>query len=75
MKLALIEASRFHTLMVDTSKIGLASTIFYAPIETADHVIVDRSDRPDTREILDGLRGRGLRVEEAELLDDAYAVD
>ncbi len=65
-KLSMIEAAHRSTLLVDTSKLGLASTIFYADIDAADHVIVNRPEDQPGREGVDRLRQLNLTVDEAE---------
>ena len=61
-----IPADRYaEILMADTSKLGLASTVFFAPVEIADHVILDRSEDPTPRKFIDQLRNRNLQVDEA----------
>ncbi|MEM9913443.1 MAG: DeoR/GlpR family DNA-binding transcription regulator [Planctomycetota bacterium] len=64
-KLRTLESAQRCILMADTSKLGLASTVFFAPVEIADHVILDRSEDPTPRKFIDQLRNRNLQVDEA----------
>lgn len=65
LKLALLGSARAATLLVDTSKLGHASTVLYAPVGVADRVIADRPARGS----LDRLRATGVAVEEADPAD------
>ncbi|MEO1235234.1 MAG: DeoR/GlpR family DNA-binding transcription regulator [Planctomycetota bacterium] len=70
-KLAMIDAARHRTLMVDTSKIGLASTVLYTSAEVADRLIVDEPNDDAGRRAVEALRDKQLRVEIAPLLHEA----
>ncbi|MEM1212759.1 MAG: DeoR/GlpR family DNA-binding transcription regulator [Planctomycetota bacterium] len=65
-KLQMLESAQRRVLLADTSKLGLASTVFFAPVEMADRVIVESSGEPAVVEALAELRGRGVSVEEAD---------
>lgn len=70
-KLSMISASKTCTLLADTSKLGLASTVFYAPVEVAERMIVDRPHDARSRDAVARLRERGIEIDEAELLEPA----
>ena len=64
-KLSMLEAAHRSTLLADTSKLGLASTIFYADVDAADQIIVNRPDTQPEAEAVARLRDRGIEVHEA----------
>lgn len=66
-KLSTIQASQQRILMADTSKLGLASAVFFAPAQTADRLITEESDDPAHRKNLDQLRKRNVVVDEVAL--------
>ncbi len=61
-KLAMLDCAEAATLLVDTSKLGVASTVLYAPLSVADRVIVERTANGEAAE---RLRGIHPSVEEA----------
>ncbi|MEM6391457.1 MAG: DeoR/GlpR family DNA-binding transcription regulator [Planctomycetota bacterium] len=64
-KLQMLESAQRRVLLADTSKLGLASAVFFAPVEMADRVIVEAGGGPSVAEALEELRERGVQVEEA----------
>ncbi|MEM6550662.1 MAG: DeoR/GlpR family DNA-binding transcription regulator [Planctomycetota bacterium] len=64
-KLQMLESAQRRVLLADTSKLGLASTVFFAPVEMADRMIVEASDEPGVLEALDEVHRRGVSVERA----------
>lgn len=66
-KLRTLESAQRCILLADTSKLGLASTVFFAPVEIADHIILDQTDDPTARQLIDQLRNRNLQIDEAPL--------
>lgn len=70
-KLAMIRSAQRCTLLADHSKIGIASTVFYGPVEAAHDIIVDRPDDPARRAALAQLLQRGIKVHEVDLIPDA----
>ncbi|MEM9883206.1 MAG: DeoR/GlpR family DNA-binding transcription regulator [Planctomycetota bacterium] len=69
-KLAMIESAHRCTLLADTSKLGLASTVFYAPAGVAEHLIVNEPYDQPGRQAINRLRKRGLTVDEADALPE-----
>lgn len=67
-KLSMISSAHRCTLLTDTSKLGLSSTIFYAPVDVAEHIIVNRPDDKPGQDAIDRLRKQGIQVDEADLL-------
>jgi len=70
-KLSMIRSAQRCTLLADRSKLGLASTVFYSPVDVAHELIVDRPDDPDRRAVVSDLRQRGIDVREVDLIPDA----
>jgi len=70
-KLAMIRAAQRCTLLADRSKLGLASTVFYGPVEVAHNLIVDRGDDEAHRAAVAELLQRGVDVHEVDLVADA----
>lgn len=69
-KLSMIGSAHRCTLLADTSKIGLASTIFYTPLDVVDQIIVDRPQDKPGADAVARLRKFGMQVEEAPLIQD-----
>ncbi|MEE9404544.1 MAG: DeoR/GlpR family DNA-binding transcription regulator [Algisphaera sp.] len=70
-KLSMIKASQSRVLLIDTSKLGLASTVFYTPLNAAHHVVLDRPGNPESQHAVDALREHGLHVDEVDLIQNA----
>ena len=70
-KLSMLETAHQATLMIDTSKLGLASTIFYADADAADRFIVNQPQTPEETEAVERLRRLGLEVEDAAMMDES----
>lgn len=66
-KLRTLESAQRCILMADTSKLGLASTVFFAPVDIADRIILDQTQDPGLRKLIDQLRGRNIQIDEAPL--------
>jgi len=66
-KLGMIESARSKVLLADTSKLGVASTVFVTPVDTADHVILEQSDDPAVLQAVEHLHQRNLRITQAEV--------
>ncbi|MEM7624818.1 MAG: DeoR/GlpR family DNA-binding transcription regulator [Planctomycetota bacterium] len=69
-KLSMIGSAHRSTLLADTSKLGLASTVFYASVDVAEHIIVNRPEDKPGIDAVERLRKRGVRVDEADLIQD-----
>ena len=63
LKLRMIESAQQRILLADSSKLGLASTVFFAPVDMVDHVITDRSEDPAAGDRVERLRRRELKVD------------
>jgi DeoR/GlpR family transcriptional regulator of sugar metabolism len=65
-KLSMLEASHAATLLVDTSKLGLASTIYYADVDAAEHMIVNCPETQPEQAAVQRLRESGVEIVEAD---------
>ncbi|MEM8739347.1 MAG: DeoR/GlpR family DNA-binding transcription regulator [Planctomycetota bacterium] len=65
-KLSMFESAQRRVLLADTSKLGLASRVFFAPVGEVDRVVLERSDNPAVRDAVARLGEHGLEIQEAE---------
>jgi len=67
LKLRTIELATQSILLTDTSKFGIASSVFYMPADSVDLLITDDGRHDEIGEMITSLRGRGVRIEQAEV--------
>jgi len=66
-KLRMLESAQHCILLADTSKLGLASTVFFAPVEIADQIILEHTEDASLGKFIDQLRARNIQIDEASL--------
>jgi len=66
----MIRSAQRCTLLADRSKLGLASTVFYGPVDVAHDLIIDRDDDDAHRSAVADLKQRGLAVHEVDGVPD-----
>lgn len=66
-KLGMIESAQQCVLMADSSKLGLASTVFFGPARLSDQLIVDRTNDPNICDQLRLIAASGIDIQEVEL--------
>lgn len=67
LKLRLIRLARRRVLMADTSKFGLASAVFYAPVDVVDQLITDNTGGVEADQAIQTVRSRGVAVDIVEV--------
>ena len=67
LKLRTIELATQSILLADTSKFGIASSVFYMPADSVDLLITDDGRPDEIGEMIKSLQARGVRIEQAEV--------
>jgi len=65
LKLRTIELATQSILLTDSSKFGIASSVFYMPADAVDLLITDDGRHEEIDEMITSLQGRGVRIEQA----------
>lgn len=65
LKLRTIELAAQSVLLADTSKFGIASSVFYMPADSVELLITDDGRQDEIGEMIRALQGRGVKIEQA----------
>lgn len=69
LKLRTIELAAQSILLADTSKFGIASSVFYMPADSVGMLITDDGRREEVGGMITSLRGRGVNIEQVAVAD------
>ncbi len=65
LKLRTIELAAHSILLADTSKFGIASSVFYMPADSVDLLITDDGRHDEIGQMIEAMQTRGVKVEQA----------
>lgn len=65
LKLRTIELAAQSILLADTSKFGIASSVFYMPADSVDLLVTDDGRPDEVDAMITSLRGRGVKIQQA----------
>jgi DeoR/GlpR family transcriptional regulator of sugar metabolism len=67
LKLRTLELAAQSVLLADTSKFGIASSVFYMPADSVELLITDDGRRDEIVDMIESLQARGVRIEQVEV--------